>query len=97
MEKKKTKEKNKIKNHIQVNNDKRHTMGDMTSEWSIKCPLGSIVLEKGEREKEEQKHKKENTLFSFVRNVLLYIQWQSQLLLSNTRARKQLHFSVVDQ
>lgn len=38
---------NKKKNHIQVN-DKRHTIGDMTSEWSIKCPLGSMVLEKGE-------------------------------------------------
>lgn len=65
----------KKKNHIQVN-DRRHTTGDMTSEWSIKCPLGSMVLEKGERNKNI---KKKNTFFFFVRNVLLYIQWQSQL------------------
>lgn len=49
--------KRKKKNHIQVN-DKRHTIGDMTSEWSIKCPLGSMVLEKGERNKNIKKKKK---------------------------------------
>lgn len=48
----------------------------MTSEWSIKCPLASMVLEKGERERNKN-IKKEH--FFFVRNVLLYIQWQSQL------------------
>lgn len=49
---KKKKQKKEKENHIQVN-DKRHTTGDMTSEWSIKCPLGSMVLEKGERNKTE--------------------------------------------
>lgn len=72
-------EKEKKKNHIQVN-DARRRIGDMTSEWSVKCPLGSMVLEKGVK----QKHRKRRNIF--VRNVLLYIQWQSQLFLSNTRA-----------
>lgn len=46
----------KQKNHIQVN-DRRHTTGDMTSEWSIKCPLGWMLLEK-ERERETARDRK---------------------------------------
>lgn len=34
-------------NHIQVN-DKRLRTGDSASKLSIKCPLGLVVLEKGE-------------------------------------------------
>lgn len=36
-------------------------MGDMTSEWSIKCPLGWMLLEKEqEREKKNIKKKEKN-------------------------------------
>lgn len=63
-------EKKERKNHIQVN-DKRHTIGDMTSEWSIKCPLGSMVLEKGEKEKQKHKKKKKN-IFLCKKRAALY-------------------------
>lgn len=52
-----------------------------------------MVLEKGERNK---KHKKEKNIFLCKKRAALY-SVAITAFLSNTHARTQLHFSVVDQ
>lgn len=66
----------KIKNHIQVNDKTYNRRHDLRVIYKVPFRFNG-VRKRRERER-ETKHKKEN-IFFFVRNVLLYIQWQSQL------------------
>lgn len=66
----------KKKNHIQVNDKTYNRRHDLRVIYKVPFRFNG-VRKRRERER-ETKHKKEN-IFFFVRNVLLYIQWQSQL------------------
>lgn len=75
------------KNHIQVN-DKTYTRRhDLRVIYKVPFRFNGV------RKRRNKNIKKEKNIF-FVRNVLLYIQWQSQLSLKHPRTASFLGFLI---